>query len=410
MKMRRKVWLFAALCGAAFFTFRSCEPVKAFAVDSVRLTPAQTRALFGDTLTVTYFNGTDYVSTELNYLTSAAVLNPDNPPNFGYSSSMRDLFGALVDDDTRFIVYSASGISDLVEAAQYTVTLEPTVQFSNCQICNFVAGLSCSETWSVDPNANPQNYVQYLVNGNLMQNGVFLSGASPTASIYRTIPFDFLVGTGQYQQSRFFSLCPIIYNSDTYSTINQFKFVRTGVMSNGSGIIRFILSCPTISTNTQTSPDSGQTGIDLTATNMKLDTIIDILSQIAENTADDDDSSGGNGDEGPAFNVPVLLDNKLLEIDPELDFYFSYSPILGGSASGISSEGITPGGQVFLPDGESVPMIAADPSGGGVATSTTGIFGMLNDLLKTNPIMSKLIVLFLAGFIARWALFRGRGS
>lgn len=409
MKLRRRIWLAAAICGACFFGFRSCNPVSASAVDSVRLTPAQTRALFGDTLTVTYFNGTDYVSTELTYLTSAAIINPDNPPNFGYASGMRDLFGALVDVDTRYVVYSASGISDLVEAAQYTVTLEPTVQFSNCQICNFVAGLSCSETWSVDPNANPQNYVQYLVNGNLMQNGVFLSGASPTASIYRTIPFDFLVGTGQYQQSRFFSLCPITYSSDTYSTINQFKFVRTGSMSNGSGIIRFILSCPTISVNTQTSPDSGQTGTDLTSTNIKLDTIIDILSQIAENTADDGNSGGGDGNESPAFDVPVFFDNKLLEIDPEFDFYFNVPVIFGGSDSGISSQGITNGGQVFLPDGENTPMIQADPTNGGVLAGTGSIFDMFNRLLKINPVISKLICIFLAGSIASWAIFEGRG-
>ena len=111
----------------------------------------------------------------------------------------------------------------------------------------------------------------------------------------------------------------------------------------------------------------------------KLDTINETLQDIAANQEQDDDEP--LPDSGtPVFAVPVLLDNKLLEIDPELNFYFADSPILGGSDSGISQDGITPGGQVFMPDGQNTPMIAADPSNGGVGSATTGIFGMFNDI------------------------------
>ena len=60
MKLRRKLWLCAALCGAVIFGIRSCEPVKASAVDTVTLTPNQTRALFGDEIQFRYFDGSDY--------------------------------------------------------------------------------------------------------------------------------------------------------------------------------------------------------------------------------------------------------------------------------------------------------------------------------------------------------------
>lgn len=403
MKMRRRVWLFAALCGAVFFTFRSCEPVKASAVDTVTLTPAQTRALFGDEISISYFNGSDWVSGTLSYLTSAAEIGTE--PTFG-SNSVRDLWASLNPDGTRYLVYSASDLN-IQSNAQYQINLEPQINFGNTLITKFVAGVSCSSSYEAQPRYSPYNYVSYYVNGNNYTTSAFTYSSG---SYSWWLPINFKVGTGQYMQDRYFLMYPVAYNQDTYASINQFRFTADSAAVPASNICRFIVSCPTLSVSTSYGSEGGTTGTDLTATNAKLDSIIDILSLIAQEMEDNDSSSGGNGNEGPAVNVPLLIDNKLLEIDPELDFYFTNSPILGGSASGISSEGITPGGQVFLPDGQSVPMIAADPSGGGITSTTTGAFGMLNDLLKTNPIMSKLIVLFLGGFIARWALFRGRGS
>lgn len=407
MKLRRKLWLSAALCGAVFFTFRSCEPVNASAVDTVTLTPAQTRALFGDEISVTYFDGTDYQTGVLTYLTSSAELD-EGQPDFGYSSYYSDMWGSLAPSGTRYIVYSANDLN-IQSNSQYQITLEPQINFGNTLITKFVAGVSCSSSYSAQPRYSPYNYVSYYVNGNSFTTSAFQYGASPTVSMPYWAVVRFLIGSGQYQQARTFLMYPVAYNQDTYASINQFRFTADSAAAPASNICRFIVSCPTLSVSTSYGSEGGQTGTDLTATNAKLDSIINILSLISQQM-EDNDSSGGNGNEGPAINVPLLLDNKLIEIDPELDFYFSDSPILGGSASGISSDGITPGGQVFLPDGQNVPMIAADPSGGGITTATTGTFGMLNDLLKTNPIMSKLIVLFLGGFIARWALFRGRGS
>ena len=64
----------AANCGCvprsaaqSFLGIRSCEPVKASAVDSVTLTPNQTRALFGDEIPFKYFDGSDYVTDYFTY-------------------------------------------------------------------------------------------------------------------------------------------------------------------------------------------------------------------------------------------------------------------------------------------------------------------------------------------------------
>lgn len=254
------------------------SPIKAEAAGStVTLTPAQTRALFGDTLQITYFDGMDWVSGELSYLTSAAEVG--TAPNFG-SNWESELWGSLVPPGTRYLVYSASDLN-ISANTQYQINLEPQISFTNSLITKFVAGVSCSSSYTAQPRYNPHNYVQYFVNGNQVTHDAFTYNQG---SYSWWLPIHYLVGTGQYQADRYFLMYPCFYNNDSvYGSVNQFSFTADAAAMPATNICRFIVSCPTLSESTSYGQESGQTGTDLTATNQKLDTIISILSMIAQN-------------------------------------------------------------------------------------------------------------------------------
>lgn len=268
------VAVIAVSTAAPLYTMRASA-----AVESTVLTPAQTRALFGDELSVTYFDGTDYQTGVLTYLTSSVELD-EGQPDFGYSSYYSDLWSSLAPSGTRYIVYSANDLN-IQANAQYQITLEPQISFSNTLITKFVAGVSCSANYTAQPRYSPYNYVSYYVNGNSFSTSAFQYGASPTVSMPYWSVVRFLIGSGQYQQARTFIMYPVAYNQETYATLNQFCFTADSSAAPASNICRFIVSCPTISINTSTDSGGGQTGTDLTSTNMKLDQIISILSLMA---------------------------------------------------------------------------------------------------------------------------------
>lgn len=433
MKLRRKLWLVAALCGAVFFGFRSCEPVKASAVDTVTLTPNQTRALFGDEIQFRYFDGSDYQYGTFTYQNINTI--PTNVFEMGRGS--RDKWDALTGQTSRYVLYRTTTSIPSQADPYLTVSIVPSVNLSGVTDVQFMAGLSTpcvytdgelTDTVTQRTN-NTVWYGSYKVNGDgAFSTYSFSYSASPTVQLDYWAWQEFQ--SGNWKQP--FLLTAFDIHRDVFSLVTDITLSRSGPVTrnpNDTGNTYLLIQCPTLS-STYSNDSNYEPGTDLTATNIKLDNIVFVLNAIynasvsmsdkldtinetlqdiaANQEQDDDEPLPDSG--SPVFSVPVLLDNKLLEIDPELNFYFADSPILGGTASGISSDGVTPGGQIFLPDGQNTPMIAADPSNGGVTSATTGIFGMFNDILKTNPIMSKLIVLFLAGFIARWAIFRGRGG
>lgn len=263
------VAVIAVSTAAPLYTMRASA-----AVESTVLTPGQTRALFGDEISITYFDGSDWVSGTLSYLTSAAEIGTE--PNFG-SEYIQNLWSTLNPSGTRYIVYSASNLN-IQANSQYQVNLEPQISFSNTQLTRFVCGISCNSSYNAQPRYSPYNFVSYYNNGNYVTSSAFeyVQGSSSW-----WLPVHFLVGTGQYQQDRYFLMYPIAYNQDTYATLNQFTFTADSAAMPATNICRFIVSCPTISVNTSTGSGGGQTGTDLTSTNMKLDQIISILSLMA---------------------------------------------------------------------------------------------------------------------------------
>lgn len=309
MKKRRCVYGIAAALSGVACMFRACGHLSASAADDVQtvtLTPAQTRALFGDELSITYFDGTDYQTGVLTYLTSSAELD-EGQPDFGYSNYYADMWGSLAPSGTRYIVYSANDLN-IQSNSLYQITLEPQISFSNTQITKFVAGISCSSGYTAQPRYSPYNYVSYYINGNSFTTSAFQYGASPTVSMPYWAVVRFLIGTGQYQQARTFLMYPVAYNQDTYASINQFRFTADSAAAPASNICRFIVSCPTLSVSTSYGSESGQTGTDLTATNAKLDSIINILSLIAQQQQQgDSDADSVN----PEYDAPSSISSGI---------------------------------------------------------------------------------------------------
>ena len=420
MTTRRKIGLVAAICGAVFFGFRACKPVAVSAADRT-LTPAQTRALLGDTLQFTYYNGSDYATGELQYLTNICVLqNEDengNPINyFQYASNQQALFDTVVPAGSAWVCYYGN-FPDFVpsQGTYYSAEISPRIEFSGVTLSRFCAGFSCSSDYSPQMRYVPYDRVDYYINGNPVSTSNFWQNPSPTMGLAYEQPFHFRIGS---TLGRWFTLAPVYYSSDTQAIVSNINFKRQGDVDGNpqSGVtIRFIIQCPTLSENGSVSGSTGSVGSDLTATNIKLDTIINLLSQIAENTSDDDSSESvpdASEYEDPVISVPDWFDDAMTEHKAAFDVTVDGSPIFGLVPTEETEAGEpTAGGQLFAPNTEDgISLVPADPSSGGVLQSMHFFWALLADLVETMPIFSKLITLFLGANIAGWLIFGGRGS
>lgn len=264
------------------------SPVEASAAgETVTLTPAQTRALFGDELAYTYFNGTDYVDGVATYLTSAVEYVGGNIDHFGD-----------VPLTGRYIIYQSADMMWNDSGSDYfSVRLSPVVSLSG--LTDFQMSVGCTiaskytdgeltevEWWRT--NAYPQNYVSYNLNGDTFQNSCAWYHASPTVISPYISYAEFTMGSGSNASNLCFRLAPIDIHNSVLSTVQDIQFTaqhmvqRTQGTNGPSGRTYFIVKCPTLSTTYQAN-QGGQTGTDLTATNQKLDNIIAILSMIAQN-------------------------------------------------------------------------------------------------------------------------------
>lgn len=136
--MKRLAALIAAACGLAAGL---CSAAISAQAASVTLTPEQTRALFGDRIPISYWNGTEYVTDVLVYHTTGIVQTNKNvyykeaywydnsgAPCLIYRLQTQDSFGnQLVQNDGN---------------TAYTISLNPIIDISNINEIRFSLGLS----------------------------------------------------------------------------------------------------------------------------------------------------------------------------------------------------------------------------------------------------------------------------
>lgn len=279
-------------CSLSFLLFMPAVP--AAAVDqTVTLTPAQTRALFGDTLSYSYFDGSDYQTGTATYLNNAHYSGTGNIDHY----DNLPLTGT-------WIVYQSSSVHwNSVSQEYYSVKLSPSVSLYGLN--SFQMGIGCTiaskytngelesvESWRT--STYPLNYVEYSVSGDRFQKSCAWYHASPTVQMPYISYAEFLLGNSQTPVC--FRLAPIDFTSQVYSSLTDISFTaqnytHKNIGANGpGGYTYFIIQCPTLSASYSVG-DGGETGSDLTATNQKLDNIIAILSMIAsQNGGSSDDS------------------------------------------------------------------------------------------------------------------------
>ena len=172
------------------------SPVEASAAgETVTLTPAQTRALFGDELAYTYFNGMDYVDGVATYLTSAVEYVGGNIDHFGD-----------VPLTGRYIIYQSGDLMWNDSGSDYfSVRLSPVVSLSGltdfqmsvgCTIASKYTDGELTEVAWWRTNAFPQNYVSYNLNGDTFQNSCAWYHASPTVISPYISYAEFTMGSG----------------------------------------------------------------------------------------------------------------------------------------------------------------------------------------------------------------------
>lgn len=296
-------------CLAAFTVFSSCvasflwfvPALPASAVTSVQLTPAQTRALFGDEISGSYYDaGTgDYVAATFSYLTTTTIR--------GYN--MRGDEPDYAPSGSQLIIYQSNFQGLTPDSQYYTVRLDPIINLGMLQQFSMVAGFSITAVhvpddpddpegswqWGVNLEATstsrggyPANYWSVLQNGNRIQNKSATKWTTGSA-IYDWLSWG-VVGTNQ-TNTRFFVPNLIDLRSDSYFSISDLQITRQGnvkAVDSSSARTLLYMTCPVLTQDYQdNSGGGGNTGTDLTATNMKLDTIISILSMIANNQGSD---------------------------------------------------------------------------------------------------------------------------
>lgn len=301
---------------AAFSVFSSCAlsllavpavPAAAADWDTVRLTPGQTRALFGDTLNGTYYDYTsgDYVGLTFDYLGITTVSTV-----YARESDAGE-FLAAAPSGTQFLIYQSSvqGLPDCSDNNYYSVQLEPILNLGMLNQISLVAGFSQTAYqelvsgsdheyyWTTGKEATstntyvtgyPKNYVEYDLNGDQYLNTALRRWTTNSNTL------DWLswaVAATSQTNTRFFVPVVINVQNDSFFSFQNMTLTRQGQVkattSNSSRTLLYI-SCPNLSTRYQENPSGGGSGsggssADLTTTNAKLDTIISILSMIAQN-------------------------------------------------------------------------------------------------------------------------------
>lgn len=292
---------------SAFSVFSSCAlsllvvmpAVPAAAeVANVGLTPAQTRALFGDVITGTYYdpNTGDYEGCTFIYSGQTTVNYTDIRQNEQFSAALDDV------TSTPFLIYSSDIYRPVSNSEYYTVRLSPVINLGMLNEFHMIAGFSSPATQ--DENGNWVSGVLEPIdlnrggypynNWQLLQNGNIVGGDSADRW---ALPGDIgnwlcwgIAGTSQSNR-RFFVPNIINLYSESYFSVSSLTITRQGnggATLSANSRINLYISCPhlsqTYTDNNNGGSGGGTTGTDLTATNMKLDTIIQILSMIANNS------------------------------------------------------------------------------------------------------------------------------
>lgn len=273
---------------------------------TVQLTPGQTRALFGDTLSASYYDAStgDYVPCTFTYASSSYI---------GGRYSMRESYATAFDriapTGSQVLIYQSDVRGLSPDQNYYSVRLEPVLSLGMLKRFSMVAGFSQTAIQQHEDPDDPDSPLVWGVNleacstsrggypdnyWSVSQNGNYVRGSSADRWTTNSNILDWLSWSTVYTSQtnkRFFVPNIIDLSSDSFFSLSDIQITRQGnirAIDSSNAFTLLYITCPVLTSDYQDNSGGGNTGTDLTATNAKLDTIISILSLIAS-------QQGGSG-------------------------------------------------------------------------------------------------------------------
>ena len=230
------------------------------------MTVSEAKEVFGDSLTVRYFNGSDYVETEATLSQSTTRPNRDTYP--GYT-----LDPLIFDGDTQWLIYDfdAYNINTNPSYIQVDFTIETTFKTSRFLTCLAIRN-------GTSKSAGAVSSVFSLPTWDIYDNGsrTQFFGGNTDSYIYAA---DF--GTSSSRQ--WSSFIPV-----DISTVDSHTYVTGRACFYGVSGNRIFIRCPMVDQDatfengdTSGGDSGGGSSVDLTETNGILSTIQGWLSSIA---------------------------------------------------------------------------------------------------------------------------------
>lgn len=241
----------------------------AHASDTKTLTPAETRALIGDTLSAQYYDGTAMQDCTFAYggTTTIGTMLVDGSPSLTF-----------VQGDS--VIWYSAQINPSVNPQYITVDVRPQYSFFDTDVIQQMCGLSCGTVPGVSAYSPPSwrwrtsfggdTIIENQLTANSAYYAIFNATINATAQHFTFVDVDMT------QQATF----------SAYS--NRALFYGNGATS---GTMYFVLTCPTVAdaSTMASGTDIGTTSsgditvnIDMTETNSILDSILDAIEGVVD--------------------------------------------------------------------------------------------------------------------------------
>lgn len=418
------LYLLAAVAACILGTKRA--PATAASAVDVQLTAAQTRALYGDTISGSYYNGNDFVPVSFSYYGTASynskyvtqAVNSPTIPTTSYQSFQYLLYAADINADINATVATA-----------YTAELQPILNLSNLYTLQFVSGFSHRNSGDYVQVGNNNTYDILNKTALSYYIGDTLSSVLPVYRIYNynVRYFDLeLQATPAGTETTFPLTCSYYEVNETADIAFSFSFSsirQSGGVSSPNGDdtensynrqVYLVISTPIVSAEYHDDGSGGtgggdSSGGDTPDYSAQLNQIISLLQQIATQNGYDDDTpeppelttSPADDWSTPLFTMPDFdldsaIDNAGAAFDSPYDVATGL-PALSPDSDDFPVSAVVSGTVVTVPD--------VDTSE--ISTTMGGFWYLLALFVARLPVVAYMITANIALALAAFFLYRG---
>lgn len=418
------LYLLAAVAACILGTKRA--PATAASAVDVQLTAAQTRALYGDTINGSYYNGNDYVPVSFSYYGTASFSS-----KFVTQAATSPTISSDNYQSFQYLLYAADINADInaTVATAYTAELQPVLNLSNLYTLRFVAGYS---------HRNDGNYIQVGNNNtyDILEKTALSYYLDDTLlsvlPIYRLYNYNVryfdleLQASPSGTETTFPLTCSYYEVNETSDTAFTFSFSsirQSGGVSAPNGDdtensynrqVYLVISTPIVSAEYHDDGSGGTGGGDSSGGDSpdytsQLNQIISLLQQIAAQNGYDDDTpeppelttSPADDWSTPLFTMPDFdlegaVDNAAAAFDSPYEVATGL-PALSPESEDFPVSAVVSGSAVTVPD--------VDTSE--ISSSVGGFWYLLGLFVARLPVVAYMITANIALALAAFFLYRG---